>query len=49
MHYRTKTNGLEQIANLEEFTKLCDNVEYGGNSFELTKDTEKKTVVLKYM
>lgn len=48
MHYRTKEFGFEVIGTLDEFTKLCDNVEkYNSNTFTLTKETKQQTVILK--
>ena len=48
MHYRGEGFGLEPIGTLEEYTRLCGNVEYiDGNSYELTPGEGPKTVVLR--
>lgn len=48
MHYRNGMLGYSVIAELSEFTKLFDNVNYfDGETFELTKDTPAGVYVLK--
>lgn len=49
MHYRLEDKGFDVIAELSEFTDLCDNtIYYPGNTLELTADTPAQTAVLTY-
>lgn len=47
MHYRLGGMGYREIAELSDFTRLCDPViHYDSNVFELTPDTPAQTAVL---
>ena len=48
MHYRTDSFGFDNIAQLDEFTKLWDAVTYAEDSFLLSHKTEKQILVLNY-
>ena len=49
MHYRLGALGYDVIAELGDYTSLCDNViYYPGNSAELTAETPAQTAVLTY-
>ena len=49
MHYRLGGMGFPVIAELGDFTSLCENViEYDTNALELTADTPAQTAVLRY-
>lgn len=49
MHYRLGELGYDVIAELGDYTSLCDNViYYPGNSAELTAETPAQTAVLTY-
>lgn len=46
MHYRTDTTGFDVISHIDDFTKLFNNVNYGGDTFVLTKDVPAQTLVM---
>lgn len=47
MHYRSKTFGFDVLAELSDFTSLCDDVVvYETNTLTLSKDTPPQTAVL---
>ena len=49
MHYRLGKMGYDVIADLAEFTALCDNVVYTDtDTVEITRDTPSCTMVVKY-
>ena len=48
MHYRTDKTGFDNIAHIEDFAKLWNEVTYADNTFCLTKETEKQILVLNY-
>lgn len=49
MHYRLGGMGFPVIAELGDFTALCENViEYDTNTLDLTADTPAQTAVLRY-
>ncbi len=49
MHYRLGEMGYDVIAELSDYTALCDNLrEYDTNAFELTAETPAQTAVLRY-
>ena len=48
MHYSTENTGFDNIAQVEDFTKLVGKVNTADNTFVLTPDTEKQTIVLNY-
>ena len=49
MHYRLGSLGYDVIAELSDFTELCQNtVYYPGNTLELTAETPAQTAVLTY-
>lgn len=48
MHYRTDTTGFDEIAHIDDFVKLWDEVSFAEDSFVLTPDTEKQILVLNY-
>lgn len=50
MHYRSGNLGYEEIAELERYTSLCDDVcRYSENFIEIEKDTPAQTAVLTYL
>ena len=48
MHYSTEDTGFDNIAKVEDFTKLFAKVNTMDNTFVLTSETEKQTLVLNY-
>ena len=48
MHYRTDKTGFDNIAHIDDFVKLWNNVNYQDNSFTLTENSEKQILVLNY-
>ena len=48
MHYRTDKTGFDNIAHINDFVKLFDDVQYADSSFVLTPETEKQILVLNY-
>ena len=48
MHYSTETTGFDNIAKIDDFVKLWDEVRYAEDSFTLTPDTEKQILIIKY-
>ena len=49
MHYRLGGMGFDKIAELKDYTALCDNVQYYDcDTFDLTEDTPAQTAVLTY-
>ena len=48
MHYRTDSTGFSNIAHINDFVKLFDDVCYADNSFVLTPETKKQILVLNY-
>ena len=48
MHYRTDTTGFDNIAHINDFVKLWNEVRFADNTFALTPETEKQILVLNY-
>lgn len=48
MHYRTDDTGFDVIGHIDDFTKLFPTVNRVDNTFLLTPNTEKQTIVLNY-
>ena len=49
MHYRLGKMGYDVLAELAEYTAMCDNVcSYDTDSVEITPDTPAQTIVVKY-
>ena len=48
MHYRTDKTGFDNIAHINDFVKLWDDVRFVDNTFTLTPETEPQILVLNY-
>lgn len=49
MHYQTEHTGFNEVAPIEEFTKQYSQVQHGGQTLSLTKETQKQIHVLHYV